>query len=192
MDDMAPGQLTLLIDEARSGEVESRDRLIRAIYGELQRTAGELLRKERSGHGMQPADLVHEALIRMFDSATLARALDRRYLFSAAAQAMRRVLVDHARHRSAAKREGNRARVPLDEALRHFENRGIDCLALDEALDRLKVMDERQHLIVTLRFFAGLTVADVADTLGVSTGTVEGDWRIARAWLMTQLAPGHE
>ena len=192
MDDMASGQLTFLIEEARSGAEEPRDRLIRAIYSQLQGIAGELLRKERPGHGMQPADLVHEALIRMFDDATLARAQDRRYLFSAAAQAMRRVLVDHVRYRSAAKREGNRGRVPLDETLQYFENRGIDCLALDEALDRLKAMDERQYLVVTLRFLAGLTVADVAETLDVSVGTVEGDWRVARAWLMTQLASGHE
>ncbi len=192
MDQMAPGELTLLIHEARLGDEQSRDRLVGAIYNELQRMAGELLRKERPGHGMQPADLLHDALIRLFDDATLARIPDRRYLFSAATQAMRRVLVDHARHRNAGKREGSRGRVPLDETLKYFEKKGIDYLELDDALEVLRTMDERQFLIVSLRFFAGLTIPEVALALNVSVGTVEGDWRVAKAWLMIRLRPGRE
>ena len=106
-------------------------------------------------------------------------AQDRRYLFAAAAQAMRQVLVDHARRRGAVKRDGGGQRVPLDQVLQFFEDRRLDIVALHEALDRLMALDERQGLVVSLRFFVGLSVAEVADVLDVSVGTVEGDWRIA-------------
>jgi RNA polymerase sigma factor (TIGR02999 family) len=99
---------------------------------------------------------------------------------------MRQVLVDHARRRDADKRAGRRERVPLDRVLQYFERR-LDVIALHEALDRLMVLHERQGLVVALRFFTGLSVPEVADVLGVSAGTVEGDWRIARAWLRGQL-----
>ncbi len=100
---------------------------------------------------------------------------------------MRQVLVDHARRRGAIKRDGRGQRVPLDQVLQFFEDRRLDVVALHEALDRLMALDERQGLVVSLRFFVGLSVAEVAEVLGVSVGTVEGDWRIARAWLRTQL-----
>jgi RNA polymerase sigma factor (TIGR02999 family) len=187
MADDAREDLTLLLAEARSGDSEARERLSRAVYGELRRLAGSLMRRERPDHTLQPSELVNEAMMRLFEGEVLDRAADRRYLFAAAAQAMRQVLVDHARKRDAAKRGGGRRRVPLDGVLQFFEERRLDVVALHEALDRLMALEERQGLVVSLRFFAGLSVPEVADILDVSVGTVEGDWRIARAWLRGQL-----
>jgi RNA polymerase sigma factor (TIGR02999 family) len=179
--------LTVVLDEARAGGKEARDRLVQEVYGELRRMANGMMRRERPDHTLQPSALVNEVLIRLFESDTLTKATDRRYLFAAAAQAMRQVLVDHARHRNAAKRVGGRDRVPLDDALAYFEEQHLDVVALNEALDRLMALNERQGLIVALRFFAGLSVPEVAQVLDVSAATVEGDWRIARAWLHAQL-----
>ncbi len=187
MADDAREDLTVLLAEARSGDTEARERLTRAVYSELRQMAGALMRRERPGHTLQPSALVNEAIVRLFEGEALDRASDRRYLFAAAAQAMRQVLVDHARRRDAAKRDGGRQRVPLDQALQYFDERRLDVLALHEALDRLIALDERQGLVVSLRFFAGLSVPEVADVLDVSVGTIEGDWRIARAWLRGQL-----
>jgi RNA polymerase sigma-70 factor, ECF subfamily len=187
MADDAREDLTVLLAEARSGDTDARERLTRAVYGELRQMAGALMRRERPGHTLQPSALVNEAIVRLFEGEALDRAADRRYLFAAAAQAMRQVLVDHARRRDAAKRDGGRNRVPLDQVLQYFDERRLDVLALHEALDRLIALDERQGLVVSLRFFAGLSVPEVADVLDVSVGTIEGDWRIARAWLRGQL-----
>jgi RNA polymerase sigma factor (TIGR02999 family) len=149
--------------------------------------AGGLMRQERPGHSLRPSDLVHEALIRLLNEEALADAPNRRYLFAAAAQAMRQALVDHARRHKAAKRDGGRARVPLDEVLATFEEQGPDVLALHEALDVLARDHPRPALVVTLRFFCGLSVPEVAETLELSDTTVETDWRFARAWLRRRL-----
>jgi RNA polymerase sigma-70 factor, ECF subfamily len=128
---------------------------------------------------------VNEALIRLFKADALSKAPNRRYLFAAAATAMRRVLIEHARRR---KRMSGLNRVPLDEAIILFEEeQKADILALDEAIDRLTDLNERQGLVVVLRYFVGLSIRDVADVLDVSTTTVETDWRIARAWLHSEL-----
>jgi RNA polymerase sigma factor (TIGR02999 family) len=181
------GDLTAILNEARAGGAEVRERLVRAIYGDLRRMAGGLMRRERPGHTLQPSALVHEALMRLLDGEALADVPNRRYLFAAAAQAMREVLVDHARRRGAAKREVGRARVPLDEVLVAIEGQGLDVIALHEALDRLAHAHPRPAQVVTLRFFGGLPVPEVAEALGVSVTTVESDWRFARAWLKGQL-----
>jgi RNA polymerase sigma factor (TIGR02999 family) len=180
-------ELTALLVEARAGDEAAKERLTRAVYGELRRIAEVLMRRERPDHTLQPSALVNEALLRLFDSDALDRAQDRRYLLAAAAQAMRQVLVDHARRRDADKRGGRRERVPLDGVLQYFEERRLDVVALHEALDRLMALHQRQGLVVALRFFTGLSVPEVADVLGVSVATVEGDWRVARAWLRGQL-----
>ncbi len=177
--------LTALIDEARAGSKDAKDRLLRAVYGEFHRIADRLMRSERPGHTLQPSALVNEAVIRLLDGEAFEKAPNRRYLLAAAGQAMRRILVDHARTRQA--REGQLERVPLDEVLAYFEEKNLDFIALDEALNRLSLLNERQGLVVVLRFFAGLTTAQVADALDVSVSTVEGDWRFARAWLRGQI-----
>jgi RNA polymerase sigma factor (TIGR02999 family) len=181
------GDLTALLGEVHVGDDDAKDRLVRAIYAELRRIAGGLMHHERPGHTLQPSALVHEALMRLLDGEALAEVPNRRYLFAAAAQAMRQVLVDHARRRGANKREGGRARVPLDEALVALEEQGLDVLALHEALDCLAQAHPRPAQVVTLRFFGGLSVPEVAEAMGVSDTTVESDWRFARAWLKGQL-----
>jgi RNA polymerase sigma factor (TIGR02999 family) len=182
-----PNDLTAILGAIRSGNPDAPDRLVRAIYGELRRRASGLMRHERPDHTLQPSALVHDALLKLLSGQALTDAPDRRYLFAAAAQAMRQVLVDHARRRRTAKRPGNRARVPLDEALVGFEEQGLDVLALHEALERLAVSHPRPAQVVELRFFGGLSVPEVAEALEVSDTTVEGDWRFARAWLRGQL-----
>jgi RNA polymerase sigma factor (TIGR02999 family) len=182
-----PGDLTAILNEARAGGPDARERLVGAIYDELRHTAGGLMRRERPGHTLQPTALVHEALLRLLDSDALADVPNRRYLFAAAAQAMRQVLVEHARRRRARKRDGNRVRVPLDQVLAGFEEQGLDVIALHEALERLARDYPRPAQVVTLRFFGGLSVPEVAEIFAVSDTTIESDWRFARAWLKGQL-----
>ena len=181
------GDLTELLDALGAGRQDARDQLVNLVYDELRRIAGGLMRKERPDHTLQPSALVHEALIRLWDGDTLRKASDRRYFFTSAAGAMRQVLVDYARRRNAAKRGGGWERLPLDDVLDVFEEQDVDVIDLDEALDRLSELDERQGVVVTLHCFAGLTFAEIADLLAVSPGTVKRDFRIARAWLRSQL-----
>jgi RNA polymerase sigma factor (TIGR02999 family) len=177
--------LTALIDQARAGNADAKGKLLEALYGEFHRIADGLMRSERREHTLQPSALVNEAVIRLLDGEAIERAPNRRYLLAAAAQAMRRVLVDHARRRNA--RDGRLQRVPLDDVLAYFEEKHLDFIELDNALDRLADLHERQAMVVVLRFFAGISAAQVADVLDVSLATVEGDWRFARAWLRRQV-----
>ena len=179
--------LTVLLREVRNNREGTTDRLVAAIYAELRRIARGFMRHERPGHTLQPSALVHEALIRLLSGDALADLPDRRHLFTAAARAMRQVLVDHARRLRARKREGARVRVPLDEALAYFEDQHLDVTALHEAIDHLAREHPRPAQVVDLRFFSGLSVPEVAELLGVSDTTAEGDWRFARAWLRGRL-----
>jgi RNA polymerase sigma factor (TIGR02999 family) len=179
--------LTGLLRRAGAGDEEAKDRLVSEIYEELRRIAGGLMRSERRGHTLQPSALVNEAILRLLGGDRLADFPNRRYLFAAAAEAMRRVLVDHARGRDAGKRGGGRVRVPLDEALVAIEGQGLDVIALHEALGRLAQAYSRPAEVVNLRFFVGLSVAEVAEALDVSDTTVESDWRFGRAWLKGHL-----
>ena len=185
-DTTRPG-VTLLLTRARGGDERARDDLITRVYGELRRVADGLMRRSGPGHTLSPTAVVHEAVIKMLAEAALDRAEDRSYLFASAARAMREVLIDHARRRGTARRGGGRQRVPLDAVLDYFNDQGVDLVAVHEALDRLAERNGRQAQVVTLRYFGGLTVPEIAEALGVSVGTVEHDWRIARAWLSNQL-----
>ena len=179
--------LTLLLARARDGDERARDDLIARVYGELRRVAEGLMRREHPGHTLSPTAVVHEAVIRLLGDAAIDRAPDRSYLFAAAARAMREVLIDHARRRATARRGGDRRRVPLDAVADYFADQGLDLIAVHEALGRLAGLHERQSQVVTLRYFGGLTVPEIAEALEVSVGTVERDWRIARAWLSNEL-----
>jgi RNA polymerase sigma factor (TIGR02999 family) len=155
------------------------------IYAELRSLAAGYLRGERPGHTLQPTALVHEAFLRLGSLSGCAESPAR---FKAlAARTMRNVLVDHARRRAAAKRGGERQRVTLDEGLAFLARGELDVLALHEALERFAALDERAARVVELRFFGGLTEPEAAEALGVSLRTVEGDWRMARAWLREAL-----
>jgi RNA polymerase sigma factor (TIGR02999 family) len=182
--------LTLILGRARAGDDHARDELVTLIYDELRQVASGLMRRERAGHTLSPTAVVNEAVIRLLGEAVFDRAADRGYLFASAARAMREVLIDHARRRSANRRGGGRRRVPLDSVVEYFENEGLDVVAVHEALDRLAELDQRQAQVMTLRYFAGMTVPEVAEALGVSVVTVERDWRLARAWLAGQLGGG--
>jgi RNA polymerase sigma factor (TIGR02999 family) len=183
--------VTLVLQKARAGDEDARTELLSLIYGELRRVATGMMRGERPGHTLAPTALVHEAVIRLLGDSVLDRAHDRGYLYAAAARSMREVLIDHARTRAAGRRGGGWKRVPLDHVVDHFEAQGIDILAVHEALDRLGELNARQSQVMTLRYFGGLTVPEVAAALNVSIVTVERDWRLARAWLVGQLREGY-
>jgi RNA polymerase sigma-70 factor, ECF subfamily len=146
-----------------------------------------LMRRERTDHTLSPTAVVHEAVIRLLGEAVFDKAADRNFLFASAARAMREVLIDHARRRAAGRRGGGARRVPLDLVADYFQAQGLDVVAVHEALDRLAELNERQSQVMTLRYFGGLTVPEVAAALGVSVVTVERDWRLARAWLSGEL-----
>jgi RNA polymerase sigma factor (TIGR02999 family) len=179
--------LTLILGRARAGDEGARGELVEKVYDELRRVAAGLMRRERADHTLSPTAVVHEAVIRLLGEAVFDKAADRSYLLAAAARAMREVLIDHARRRSAGRRGGGRKRVPLDAAVDYFEAQGLDIVAVHEALDRLAERDERQTQVMTLRYFGGMTVPEVAAALGVAAVTVEREWRLARAWLAGQL-----
>ncbi len=185
MTPLEPGAVTRLLADIRGGDADARNRLVSLVYDELRQVAAGLVRR-RDG-SLPPTAIVHEAFLRLDVGPGLARAPDRRYLFAAAAQAMRQVLVDHARERGAAKRGAGRARVPLDDVLDHFAEQHIDVLALNEALDGLRAVNERQWLVVVMRFFGGFSVEEVAETLELSVSSVESAFRAARAWLRRAL-----
>src|SRR5262245_18648207 len=185
-----PQGLTLILGQARAGDEKARSELLALVYEELRRVASGLMRRERPDHTLSPTAVVHEAVIRLLGEAVFDRAADRSFLFASAARAMREVLIDHARRRAADRRGGNRRRVPLDAVADYFEGQGLDLVAVHEALDRLAERDDRQAQVMTLRYFGGMTVSEVAAALGVSMVTVERDWRLARAWLVGELGGG--
>ncbi len=156
-------------------------------YRELRRIAGGMLRRERAGHTLQPTALVHEAFIRLIGQER-AEFAGRTHFLAICADAMRRVLVDHARHRRRLKRGGQWHRVALQDADRQLGVEDLDLVAFHDALERLRTLDERQARVVELRFFGGMSMHDVAEALGVSKRTAEGDWTHARAWLRQALA----
>jgi RNA polymerase sigma factor (TIGR02999 family) len=183
-------ELTLLLGNARAGDEGARGELVALVYDELRRVAANLMRRERPDHTLSPTAVVHEAVIRLLGEAVFDRAADRSFLFASAARSMREVLIDHARRRGADRRGGGRRRVPLDAVVDYFEEQGLDVVAVHEALDRLAELDGRQAQVMTLRYFGGMTVPEVATALGVSAVTVERDWRLARAWLAGRLGGG--
>jgi RNA polymerase sigma factor (TIGR02999 family) len=167
------------------GDEAARDQLIEAVYGELRRLARGYLQRERPGHTLPPTALVHEAYMKLVDQARV-RWQNRSQFFAIAAHLMRRILVDHARARSARKR-GSGLRVPLAENNAVLGPPDLDVLALDSALQRLAETYPRQSELVELRFFAGLTIEELADVLGVAPITVKRDWALAKAWLHREI-----
>ncbi len=181
--------VTRLLQDLGTGQAGAWEKLLPVVYEELKKLAGAQLRRERSGHTMQPTALVHEVYLRLAGQQTPSWE-SRAHFYGAAAAVMRRVLVDHARHRKAAKRGGGSAQEDasdVEDALVAFEERSTDLLTLDDALTRLAALDAEQGRIVELRFFGGLSTAETAHVLGVSESTVERGWRVARAWLMREV-----
>ena len=185
---MAPDDVTGLLGAWTNGDAGASTDLLEAIYGELRRLARGYLRRERPDHSLPPTALVHEAYLRLIDQRDVAWQ-NRAHFFAIAAHVMRRVLVDHARARGAAKR-GESLTVPLEDVDEQMRPPEIDVLALDIALDKLAATDDRQRRLVELRFFAGLTVVEAAAVLGIAPITVKRDWALARAWLYRELRGG--
>jgi RNA polymerase sigma-70 factor, ECF subfamily len=165
------------------------DRLLPDIYDELRRLAGRAMKDQRSDHTLQPTALVHEVYLKLASSAGAAPT-DRTHFLATAARAMRQILVDHARARGAGKRGGGAFKVTLSLA-GASEAEAFDLLAFDEALRRLESLDEQQARIVELRYLVGLSVEEVAESLGVSPRTVKRDAAMAKAWLFRELRPAH-
>jgi RNA polymerase sigma factor (TIGR02999 family) len=180
--------LMTILRRARAGDHRAKGEALALVYDELRLVAARLMRRERAGHSLAPTEVVHEAVIRLMREAVFDDVSDRNYLFASAARAMREVLIEHARRRAAGRRGGGWHRVPLDAVVDFFQSEGLDIFGVHEALDRLAELNGRQAQVMTLRYFGGLTVAEVAAALGVSSVTVERDWRVARAWLVGQLA----
>ena len=170
-------------------EQEGAAELQTVIYDELQSIARQRLSDERSGHTLQATALVHEAYLRLLGSENVAWD-GRRHFYAAASEAMRRILVDHARKAKSLKRGGGREQVTLFEVPGPFDERPEDLLALDEALNRLAENDPRAVKIIEHRFFGGLSNEETAQLIEVSTRTVEREWRVARAWLRRELEKG--
>jgi RNA polymerase sigma factor (TIGR02999 family) len=157
------------------------------VYDELRRIAAGYMRRERPGHTLQPTALVHEAFMRLIDQ----RRVDwknRAQFIGLAAMMMRRILANHARRRAAAKRDGGADRLTVTVGSAEGQESTLDVVALHEALDRLAAIDSRKGQIVELKFFGGLTTAEIAEVMGLSTATVERDWSFARAWLYDAVA----
>ena len=184
--------VTELLVRWRGGDREALEELMPLVYEELRRLAHHYLRQERSDHTLQSTALVHEAYLRLAGQ-NPPQWQNRAHFFGIAAHIMRQILVEYARGRNAAKRGGGNAlTLTLDEAVALPQGTDVDVVALDKALSELSDLDVQQSRIVELRFFAGLTIEDTSEVLGISPATVKRDWVTARAWLfraMTGEAP---
>ena len=188
---MPPGEATLLLAKLRDDGADrhvATERLAELLYPELRRIAARLMRRERNAHTLQPTAVVHEAFMRLVDQGAVDWQ-DRAHFLGIAARVMRRILVEHARRRGAAKRGSGGDHVTLDEALAPQADTSFGLLLLDDVLTRLAAIDPRGAEVAELRIFGGLTVRETAEQLGVSTRTVNNDWAMARLWLARELTP---
>jgi RNA polymerase sigma factor (TIGR02999 family) len=169
-----------------AGDSEALDRLIDLVYPELRRIARYHLGRRRAGESLESAALANEAYLKLVRAGGI-HCENRTHFLALCSQIIRRILVDHARKRGFAKRGGDALRMPLDEALLVAKTRGIEVLALDEALDALARIDWRKSRVVELRYFGGLNIEETAEVLAVSVDTAKRDWRMAKAWLIAEL-----
>jgi RNA polymerase sigma factor (TIGR02999 family) len=175
----------------RNGDREALEQLMPLVYDELRRIADHYLRRERPDHTLQATALVHEVYLRLVDQKEV-RWQDRAHFLAIAANLMRQILVNHAHHHRAAKRSGSRYTLSLNEAADMPEPTDVDLIALEDALQSLARLDPQKCRIVELRFFGGLTMEETAEVLGLSLRTVEREWRLAKAWLHSQVHRGGE
>lgn len=180
-------QITQLLVDWSNGDQAALEKLAPLVYDELHRLARRYMRRERPGHTLQTSALVNEAYIRMVDCKSV-RWENRAHFFAVSARLMRRILVDFARSRHYAKRSGGARHISLEEALVVSCEKSAELVALDDALDSLAQLSERQSRVVELRFFGGLELEEIAAVLKVSVGTVRRDWSLARAWLHRELS----
>lgn len=180
-------EITEILRDWGGGDSHAAERLMPLVYDELRRLARSFLSRERIGHTLQPTALVNEAFVRLVDQ-TRVNWQNRAHFYGIASSMMRRVLIDHARARASGKRGGAAVHLSIDEIQVPLEDRAASFVALDEALQTLEQMDERKCKVVEMRFFGGLTDAEIAEVLGVTTRTVLRDWKKARLWLYRELS----
>ena len=179
--------ITQRLRQWSDGSREALEELMPLVYDELRKQARRYLRRERQNHTLQTTALIHEAYLKLIDQRDV-NWESRTHFFAIAASMMRRILVDHARTKHRAKRGGEGENLPLDEAMLVIgEEKSVDLIALDEALNRLEEFDEQQARIVELRYFSGLTLEETAAALKISRTTVANDWALAKAWLHREL-----
>ncbi|MDB4413466.1 ECF-type sigma factor [Pirellulaceae bacterium] len=183
---MQKSQLTQLIREAVNGDKSSQDEAAIVVYDELKKTA-EWLMKSEANVTIQPTALVNQVIVKLFQTEKISELPNRAYFFGAAARSMRRILLDEARRRKAIKRGGDMIRRPFDELLDRYEKKGIDVVSLNEAMDKLENIHQRQADVVHMKWFLEMTTTQISDELEVSVTTVENDWRTAKAFLYAQL-----
>ena len=179
-------EVTRLLQQWTEGRQDALDQLVPQVYAELRRLASSYLRRERPNHTLQATALVHEAFLKLIDQRAV-RWQNRAHFFGIAAQAMRRILVDHARAHAAGKRGAGDRHVSLDETVVVTGAPDYDLLALDEVLTRLATIDPQQSRVVELRFFGGLTLEETAEVMQISPATVGREWTLAKAWLYAEL-----
>jgi RNA polymerase sigma factor (TIGR02999 family) len=179
-------EISGLLSAWSQGDEKALNDLVAVVYPELRRIARQQLRRQPSDHTLESAALANEAYLKLIRTPGI-RCENRVYFFALCAQVIRTILVDHARRRQSAKRGGNAVHIPLDEALLGTRARGVDVLALDDALAALSKIDPRKGRVVELRYFGGLTVEESAEVLQISPETVMRDWKMAKAWLFREL-----
>jgi len=185
---LSPNEVTRLLVDWGNGDQAALEELIPLVYDELRRMAGRYMRRETQGHTLQTSALVNEAYLKLVDQKSV-KWQNRAHFFGVASQLMRRILVDHARTRSRAKRGGKARMVSLAEQA-VLSRESSEVIALDEALKQLAEMDPRKSQIVEMKFFGGLTTEEAAEVLNITSRTVEREWRKARAWLNRALING--
>lgn len=190
MDADTQSSVTRILLKYSEGDEQALEQLLPRVYQELKRLAGSYMRRENANHTLQPTALVHEAYFKLIDQKEV-KWQNRAHFFGVAAQIMRRILIDHARGKLAEKRGGDATRVAFDEAYHVTTGQGEegtpDLIALDEAMKKLALIDERQAKVVELRYFGGLNIEETAEALGTSPATVKRDWTLAKAWLFREL-----
>lgn len=183
------GDVSQLLVAWSDGDQAALEKLLPLVNAELRRLAARYMRRERQGHTLQTSDLVNEAWLRLVNQNSV-QWQNRAHFFGIAAQLMRRILIDHARKYQYVKHGGGAIRVSLDEAAALTEARAVELLAVDEALEKLASMDARKAKVIELRFFGGLDLDQTAEVLGISSPTVQREWRTAKAWLHRILTEG--
>jgi RNA polymerase sigma factor (TIGR02999 family) len=185
---MTPGQdITQLLVAWSRGDEEALHRLMPLVYAELHRMARQHMRRENHGHTLQATALVNEVYLRLVDQKRV-RWQNRAHFFGIAGRLMRRILVDHARRRRAQRRGGPAVRLAIDESLVIAREPPMDLVALDQALRNLETIDPRQGRVVELKYFAGMTIEEIAEVMSLSAATVTREWSTAKAWLARELA----
>ncbi len=183
---LRPDDVTSLLVASSNGDQEALNQLLPLVYDELRRLADRYLHRERSDHTLQATALVHEAYLRLIDQRV--SWANRAHFFGVAAEMMRRILIDHARSRQAAKRGSGGIKISLDDVLELTDERAADLIALDDALKALAEFDSQKAKVVELRFFGGLSIEETAAVMGLGTATITRQWRLAKAWLYHELS----